>query len=70
MNERVYHEAGQAFPVPLLSLFGASNETPEDDSLAALHDRFLLRITVPYLAADDSLRTLLDLSTPAPVATA
>ena len=62
MNERVYHEAGQAFPVPLFSLFGASNETPEDDSLAALHDRFLLRVTVPYLADDDSLRLLLDLS--------
>ena len=69
MNERVYHEAGQAIPVPLLSLFGASNETPEDDSLAALHDRFLLRVTVPYLVDDDSLRTLLDLGTQQPVAT-
>ena len=63
MNERVYHESGQAIPVPLLSLFGASNETPEDESLAALHDRFLLRVTVPYLADDDSLRSLLDLGT-------
>jgi len=61
VNERVYHEAGHAVPVPLLSLFGASNETPEDDSLNALYDRFLLRVTVPYLTADDSLRTLLDL---------
>jgi len=69
MNERVYHEAGQAIPVPLLSLFGASNETPEDDSLAALHDRFLLRVTVPYLADDDSLRTLLTLGSQQPNAT-
>jgi MoxR-like ATPase len=67
-NERVYHEAGHAVPVPLLSLFGASNETPEDDSLNALYDRFLLRVTVPYLASDDSLRVLLDL--PATTATA
>ena len=56
MNERIYHEAGQTISLPLLLLMGASNETPEDDSLAALHDRFLLRITVPYLASDDSLR--------------
>ena len=69
MNERVYHESGQAIPVPLLSLFGASNETPEDESLAALHDRFLLRVTVPYLADDDSLRTLLDLGTQPPSTT-
>jgi MoxR-like ATPase len=59
MNERIYHEAGTAYPVPLVSLFGASNETPEDDGLAALHDRFLLRVVVPYVADDDSLRRLL-----------
>jgi MoxR-like ATPase len=69
MNERIYHEAGQAIPVPLLSLMGASNETPEDESLAALHDRFLLRVTVPYLAADDSLRALLAMGTQKPSAT-
>ena len=69
MNERVYHESGQAIPVPLLSLFGASNETPEDESLAALHDRFLLRVTVPYLADDNSLRTLLVLGSSQPTTT-
>jgi len=61
INERIYHEAGQALPVPLLSLFGASNETPEDASLHALYDRFLVRVVVPYLADDTSLRRLLDL---------
>jgi len=61
INERIFHEAGQSLPVPLLSLFGASNETPEDDSLNALYDRFLLRVTVPYLADDDSMRKLLEL---------
>ena len=69
MNERVYHEAGQVVPVPLLSLFGASNETPEDESLAALHDRFLLRVAVPYLADDNSLRALLDRGSQPPNAT-
>jgi len=69
INERVYHEAGQILPVPLLSLFGASNETPEDESLNALYDRFLLRITVPYLADDDSMRKLLVLQSTKPTAT-
>jgi len=69
INERIFHEAGQVQPVPLLSLFGASNETPEDDSLGALYDRFLLRVTVPYLAGDDSMRRLFDLQPGQPGAT-
>jgi len=69
INERRYHESGRARPVPLLSLFGASNETPEDDSLAALYDRFLIRVVVPYVSDDDSLRRLLDLSPMPPTAT-
>lgn len=69
MNERFYFEAGQTVSVPLLSLFGASNETPEDESLSALYDRFLLRVSVPYLASDESLRALLDLELSAPQAT-
>lgn len=69
INERVYHEAGQAHPVPLLSLFGASNETPEDDSLNALHDRFLLRVVVPPLADDQNLRRLFILQLSPPAAT-
>ena len=59
MNERVYHECGSAIKTPLVSLFGASNESPEDASLAALHDRFLVRVIVPCLAEDDSLKALL-----------
>ena len=66
INERVYHEAGQSLPVPLVSLFGASNETPEEDGLSALYDRFLLRVMVPYLADDDSMRKLLDFSPTSP----
>ena len=58
MNERTYHESGLAVPVPLLSLFAASNETPEDASLDALYDRFLLRVEVPYITDDASLRNL------------
>jgi len=69
INERVYHEAGQVLPVPLLSIFGASNELPEGEELNALYDRFLLRVTVPYLADDESMRKLMALSPTKPSAT-
>lgn len=69
VNERIYFEAGQSHAAQLLSLFAASNETPEDDSLCALHDRFLLRVTVPYLAEDDSLRRLFGVVPNAPKST-
>lgn len=61
INERIWHEAGQVRQVPLLSLFGASNESPEDDCLNALYDRFLLRVVIPPLADDASLRQLFTL---------
>jgi len=68
INERIYHEAGQVQQVPLLSLFGASNETPEDAGLTALYDRFLLRVVVPPLADDQSLRALFNLQPVPPAA--
>jgi MoxR-like ATPase len=36
--------------VPLISLFGASNELPQEAELEALFDRFLLRLTVDYVS--------------------
>ena len=38
--------------MPLLTLFGASNELPEEEELTALYDRFLLRFVVSYIAED------------------
>jgi MoxR-like ATPase len=67
INERVYHEAGQAIPVPLLSLFGASNETPEDNGLGALYDRFLLRVVVPPLPTTTASGSCSISSLPQPV---
>jgi MoxR-like ATPase len=52
INERLFHNGRQVGPVPLLTLFGASNELPEDDELLALYDRFLLRFVVSYIAED------------------
>lgn len=49
MNEHVFYNDGKANPIPLISMFGASNEPPEDESLNALHDRFIFRINVQYV---------------------
>jgi len=52
INERRFHNGREVASVPLLTLFGASNELPEDDELLALHDRFLLRYQVRYIEED------------------
>ncbi len=52
INERIFHNGKAVVPVPLLTLFGASNELPEDDELLALYDRFLLRFVVNYIVED------------------
>jgi MoxR-like ATPase len=44
INERKFTNGSQVLPVPLISLFAASNEVPNDDSLAPMFDRFLLRV--------------------------
>jgi MoxR-like ATPase len=48
VNERVFNNGNQEVRVPLISLFGASNELPQGNDLEALWDRFLLRIRVSY----------------------
>lgn len=49
MNEHIFYNDGKAVPVPLISMFGASNEMPEDESLDAMYDRFILRANVEYV---------------------
>src|SRR5438046_1325872 len=44
LNERRFSNGSKMMEVPLLSLFGASNEVPNDDNLSAIFDRFLLRV--------------------------
>jgi len=51
LNERQLATGGQLIQCPILSVFGASNEVPADDSLGALYDRFLLRIRSDNLEA-------------------
>lgn len=50
MNEGEFENGRQTMHVPLISLFGASNELPQDAELEALFDRFLLRLTVDYVS--------------------
>ena len=65
MNERRFHNGRDVTRVPLLTLFAASNELPEDDELLALHDRFLLRFVVDYLEEDFRFLKLLQPRPPA-----
>jgi MoxR-like ATPase len=44
LNERVFRRGRETRKLPLLMVVGASNRLPEDDALAALFDRFLLRV--------------------------
>src|SRR5262245_20267570 len=52
INERLFHNGKEVVHVPLLTLFGASNELPEEEELTALYDRFLLRFVVNYINED------------------
>jgi MoxR-like ATPase len=65
MHERRFHNGREVTTVPLLTLFGASNELPEDDELLALNDRFLLRFVVDYLGEDFRFLKLLQAQPPA-----
>ena len=47
LNEKKFHNGREVMDVPLYSLYGASNELPEEDEgLQALYDRFLFRYYV------------------------
>jgi MoxR-like ATPase len=52
MNERVFHNGDDVEDVPLITLVGAANSLPQDPSLLAFADRFLLRLTVPPVAVN------------------
>ncbi len=43
LQERVLYDGYTELNVPLWSLFGASNEVPDDTEVAAVYDRFLVR---------------------------
>lgn len=44
LNERFFFNGLEQVTVPLISVYGATNEVPTGDDLAAIYDRFLLRV--------------------------
>ena len=59
LNERVFRRGHSVIQCPLRVCVGASNALPEDDSLAAFADRFLVRIFVDPVP-DPRLEELLE----------
>lgn len=51
LNERIFAVGNQVIQCPLVSVIGASNEVPADETLVAIFDRFLLRIRNEQLDA-------------------
>lgn len=59
MEERIFTNGTQVLKTPLISLFGASNELPKDESLQALYDRFTSRLVIkPLLQGDNFIKML------------
>ncbi len=50
INEKIFYNDGNPIDVPLISLFAASNEFPEEDSLMALYDRMIFRMNLGYVS--------------------
>ncbi len=47
LNERLFYDYGPPVKTPIMSVFGASNELPEQgDGLDAINDRFVMRFVV------------------------
>ena len=49
LNERIFRRGKETRQLPALMFVGASNLLPEDEALAALLDRFLIRINCNYV---------------------
>ena len=64
MNERLYDDGQGRIRIPLISLFGASNELPQGEELAAFWDRLVTRLMVNYVS-DSAFGQLLRTATQA-----
>ena len=60
LNEREFDNGAERIKTPLISVIAASNELPEDESLEALYDRFLLRYQLSPVS-DQGFNKLLQL---------
>jgi MoxR-like ATPase len=59
INEKKFYQEGKPEPVPLRVLFAATNEIPEQGELAALKDRFVLKV-MSRPVQDDHFAELID----------
>lgn len=59
INERKFYQDGVPEPVPLRVMFAATNEVPEQGELAALKDRFVLKVQSRPVQ-DDHFQALID----------
>ncbi len=59
LNEGLFYNGENVSQMPLETCIGASNEYPEDASLDALYDRFMLKFWVSYVSDRDELQALL-----------
>ncbi|MEO0414089.1 MAG: AAA family ATPase [Verrucomicrobiota bacterium] len=58
LNERIFRRGRETRKIPALFFVGASNHLPEEDTLRALFDRFLLRVRCEAVP-DDQLEDVL-----------
>jgi MoxR-like ATPase len=65
INERQFHNGRQRVGVPLITMFGASNELPDEEELTALFDRFMLRFMVDYIGEEFRFLKMLEGMPPA-----
>lgn len=59
MEEREFRNGTTIMDCPLVTMVGASNETPESTELAALYDRFLLRTWTSYIADNEDFQAMI-----------
>ncbi len=72
INERLYRHGTEMLSIPLSTLFCASNELPQDESLNALYDRLLVRLEVKGIQDHQSFLQMLNTShseSPTPILT-
>ncbi|KKO47763.1 ATPase [Arsukibacterium sp. MJ3] len=61
INEHIFKNGAERVQVPLKSLIAASNEVPaENQGLEALFDRFIIRLVVPPITAEENFARLLN----------
>jgi MoxR-like ATPase len=58
LNERIFRRGRETRPLPTLMVVGASNQLPQEEALAALFDRFLLRVPCNNVSQEQLVEVL------------